>query len=74
LTKDISKKTVLIMVIIAIIVSVVSTSIVLNAVYNYVPESGLQGAPVGRATLTVPPQPPSGQVVFTVTNPKEEKK
>ena len=75
---DISRKAVLMLVAVAVLASVLSTSLVINAVYNYVPsnDAGQQEAaqPAGRVTITVPAQPPSsqGKVVLEVLNPMEE--
>lgn len=75
MTDDISKKAVMILVIVAMIISILSTTFVLNAVYNVdTPKSGTDtiSQPIGKVSLTVPQQPTTGRVTLTVNNPDEE--
>ncbi len=74
MTEEVSRKAVLILVIIAVVISILSTSLVLSAVYNYIPspivrneEVGV-GEPGGRVTLSVPPQPVAGKVTLEVVD------
>ena len=76
LTEDISKKAVLILVVIAVVISILRTTLVMNAVYHYAPgsvpveEEAQIGEPTGRVTLTVPGAPEevsaTGKVTLTV--------
>ena len=71
--EDISKKAVLILVVIAVVVSMISTTLVLNAVYDYVPaslpveEEVQRGEPTGRVTLRVPGEPEGVSAAGRVT-------
>ncbi|MBR9699936.1 hypothetical protein GOV09_05755 [Candidatus Woesearchaeota archaeon] len=71
--ENVSRKAVLVLVIIAVVVSIFSTTLVLNAVYDYQPPAQQDyGAPLGRVVLSVPGDPSgTGKVVLSV--PEEEK-
>ena len=74
--EDISNKAVLILVVIAVVVSMLSTVFVLNTIYTISPtqasQSGVGGEmPSGRVSLTVPPPPATGKVSLIVTDPSE---
>ena len=60
MAEDISKRAVLILVMIAVVISILSTTMVLNATYKYSP-SGTQieehRNPAGRVMLTIPSEP-----------------
>ena len=71
MTKDISKKSILILVVIALIVSTLSTIAVLDRAYKVpasstdsVEQSNVQN---GYATLTVPPPPPEVKAIAQLT-------
>ncbi|MBD3163712.1 hypothetical protein GF323_00765 [Candidatus Woesearchaeota archaeon] len=67
MNEEVSKKALLILVIIAVVISVLSTSLVMHAVYNAPAETGGGAVPSGRAILTVPAQPAaSGRVSLKV--------
>ncbi len=75
MSENISKQAVLVLVIIAVVVSVLSTSMVLNSVYQHeapvVSDSGEEdlGPPLGRVRLTVPQDfTESGRVTLDVVN------
>ena len=66
MAEEISKKALLVLVIIAIVVSVFSTTLVMNAVYQEtVFPSGSPGGGA-RASLTVPPQGSAGASLTVV--------
>jgi hypothetical protein len=73
----VSRKAVLVLAVIAVMVSILSTTLVMNAVYH-VNSNGLSSqnpqdiAPGGRVTLNVPQQPITGRVVFIVNNPQSK--
>lgn len=78
MTEDISRRAVLVLVMIAVVVSILSTSLVLNAVYNptYFPQqevSEQEVVPTARAVLSVdiPPEPSftAGVARLEVLNP-----
>jgi hypothetical protein len=75
---EMSRKAVLILVVIAVVISILSTTLVMNMVstlnLNPAPVQGkqLSSSPAGVVRLTVPPQPTlsatTGRVVFSVDN------
>lgn len=73
MSKDISRKSVMVLVLIAVVISILSTFFVLNAVYN-TPTNTEPSAQepkgttisAGTASLTVPLQPPSAQATATI--------
>ena len=70
MSNDISRKSVMVLVLLAVVISVLSTFFVLNAVYTGTSTSApVQGstASAGTATLTVPPPPPPNQGTATIT-------
>ena len=69
---DISRRAVLILVVIAVLSSLLTTTLVLNPVYHY--SSTDAPSPVGRVTLSVPSASPTGQVTLQVFNPNEQVK
>jgi len=75
LAEDISRKTVLILVSLAVVISVLSTFLVVNAVYNFMPADFGSGNFVGagKVTLYVPVEPLGGKVTINVINPNENK-
>jgi len=76
MSDDLSRRAVLVLVVLAVAVSIISTSLVMNAIYTYVPadlssqESNLQ--PSARVALSVPQQPMVGTVVLEVANPEDK--
>ena len=67
MAEEISRKALLVLVIIAVLVSVLSTTLVMNSVVQAEstgPASG--GLPSGQVSVTVPQAPPSGIVSVTV--------
>ncbi len=69
MAEDISRKAVLVLVLVAVIVSLLSTTLVLKTVYRFAPPSQDQEAPsAGRVSLYVPP--PQGNVILTVAQVK----
>jgi flagellar basal body-associated protein FliL len=76
LAEDISRKAVLILVILAVTISVLSTSFVISAVYNFNPETNTENSvpvnrvPTGRVTLTVPDNGGNTQGVAVLTVPE----
>lgn len=82
LNEDISRKVVLILVVVAVIISMLSTTLVLNTIYNYVPQPIAQESspifvePSAKVTLTIPSEPvqANGKVVLEVINTKEQVK
>jgi flagellar basal body-associated protein FliL len=71
---NISRKAVLVLVIIAVVVSILSTTLVMYSVYSYNPAvmTAPQNAPGARVNLYVPAEPASGTVQFTVVDPNDE--
>ena len=70
MSKDISRKSVMVLVTVALVVSVLSTLFVLNAVYTYNPGGQEQSIIVnsGKLSVMVPETPP--QAVATITVPE----
>ncbi len=69
--EQVSRKAVIVFVMLALIISVLSTSLVLYSVYNFdpqMPQGNNDGAPTGRVSLSVPQQPITGKVVLEVIN------
>ena len=72
MAEEISKKALLVLVIIAVVVSVFSTTLVMNAVYQ---ETAFpSGAPAGgaRVSLNVPPRGSAGASLTVVENPNPQ--
>jgi len=74
-SEDVSKRAVLVLVVLAVVVSVLSTSLVLNAVYQYAPDSvsNLGGGDVFSESESIPseaaPSQAVGLVEIKVVNP-----
>jgi len=63
---EISRKAVLVLVIVAVVISLLSTSLVLNTVYTVPGEGGVVQPSGGRVTLIVPDSPPASRVILEV--------
>ena len=76
--EEVSRKAVLVLVLVAVLVSIFSTVLVLNTVYNQAIQSDYAQVdymePNGKVSLTVPQQPLAGRVTLIVKNDQEVQK
>jgi len=66
MNEEVSRKAIFVLVVLALVISVLSTSLVLSAVYNVGGDAPSSAPSAGRVSLTVAEPPPSGKVVFSV--------
>lgn len=64
--EHISRKAVLVLVVLALVVSILSTTMVLNAVSHLSAPQEQPASPTATAQLTVPAAPPTAQVTLSV--------